>query len=355
MEWESFTTDALEQHLIADEGEIGRRRARQMSILGELDVRQAASADGSRSLSEWVSARMDVGPDTAKTLVQTMRRLADRPDLEDQLVSGNVSFDRVEALSRIPEDVGLLEYLDVAGVHREAAKRVRITAETEYRTARDRFLVLQPNLDESWFKLWGGLDGYSGAIVDKVLSEAADRLPDLPDGTRPDLSWRKATALVETLISAEPPPAQVTVIVDAKHATATDAETGVVLEAGVRVGRQALQAVLCDAVTEVVARTEEGRYMDYGKSKRTAPPTLKRALLAESGFRCAADGCESRYRLQVHHKTPWAQVRRTDQDNLIILCWFHHQVVVHERGFQIVIHQTGRIRFRKPESRGPPT
>ena len=27
MEWESFTTDALEQHLIADEGEIGRRRA----------------------------------------------------------------------------------------------------------------------------------------------------------------------------------------------------------------------------------------------------------------------------------------------------------------------------------------
>jgi hypothetical protein len=232
---------------------------------------------------------------------------------------------------------------------------VRITAETEYRSAGDRFLVLQPNLDESWFKLWGGLDGYSGAIVDKVLSEAADRLPDLPDGTRPDLSWRKATALVETLISAEPPPAQVTVIVDAKHATATDAETGVVLEAGVRVGRQALQAVLCDAVTEVVARTEEGRYMDYGKSKRTAPPTLKRALLAESGFRCAADGCESRYRLQVHHKTPWAQVRRTDQDNLIILCWFHHQVVVHERGFQIVIHQTGRIRFRKPESRGPPT
>jgi hypothetical protein len=226
MEWESFTTDALEQHLIADEGEIGRRRARQMSILGELDVRQAASADGSRSLSEWVSARMDVGPDTAKTLVQTMRRLADRPDLEDQLVSGNVSFDRVEALSRIPEDVGLLEYLDVAGVHREAAKRVRVTAETEYRSAGNRFLVMQPNLDESWFKLWGGLDGYSGAIVDKVLTEAADRLPDLPDGTRGDLSWRKATALVETLISDDPPSAQVTVIVDAHHAVDTNGRPG---------------------------------------------------------------------------------------------------------------------------------
>ena len=354
MEWESFTTDALEQQLIADEAEIGRRRARQMSILGELDVRQVASADGSRSLSEWVASRLDVAPETAKTLVQTMRRIQGRPDLENELAAGKVSYDRVEALSRIPDDVGLLEYADVAGVHREAAKQARITAETEFRTAGDRFLVLQPNLDESWFRLWGGLDGYSGAIVDKVLTEAADRLPDLPDGTKPDLSWRKATALVETLISDDPPSAQVTVIVDTKQAVETNGEAGVTLESGVRVGRQALQAVLCDAVTEVTARTEDGRYMDYGRRQRTAPPTLKRALLAKYGFRCAADGCDSRYRLQVHHITPWVQVRRTDQDNLIVLCWFHHQVVVHERGFRIVVHPTGRIRFAKPEGRGPP-
>ena len=354
MEWESFTTDSLEQRLIANRAQRSRLDAEDMEILEVLDLRQTASADGSRSLSEWVAARMDVSPETAKSLVRTMRRTVDRPDLHEALASGGTTFDRVEAVSRIPEDVGLLEYLDVAGVHREAAKRVRITAEHEFRSAGDRFLVMQPNLDESWFKLWGGLDGYSGAIVDKVLTEAADRLPDLPDGAKGDLSWRKATALVETLISDEPPPAQVTVIVDAKHGVETNGEAGVVLESGVRVGHQALQAVLCDAVTEVVARTSDGRFMDYGRSKRTAPPRLKRVLLAESGFRCAADGCESRYRLQVHHITPWVTVRRTDQDNLIILCWFHHQIVVHQRGFQIVVHETGRIRFAKPDTRGPP-
>ena len=144
MGWESFTTDALEQQLIADEAEIGRRRARQMSILGELDVRQVASGDGSHSLSEWVSARMDVGPETAKSLVRTMRRLADRPDLEEILAAGETTFDRVEAVSRIPEDVGLLECLDVAGVHREAAKRVWVSVESEFRSAGDRFLVTQP-------------------------------------------------------------------------------------------------------------------------------------------------------------------------------------------------------------------
>jgi hypothetical protein len=354
MEWESFTTDSLEQRLVANRAQRSRLDAEDMEILEVLDLRQTASADGSRSLSEWVAARLDVSPETAKTLVWTMRRTVDRPDLREALAAGETTFDRVEAVSRIPEDVGLLEYLDVAGVHREAAKRVRVTAESEYRTAGNRFLVLQPNLDESWFRLWGGLDGYSGAIVDKVLTEAADRLPDLPDGHRPDLSWRKATALVETLISDDPPSAQVTVIVDAHHATATDAEAGVVLESGVRVGRQALQAVLCDAVTEVTARTADGRLMEYGRRQRTAPPRLKRALLAKYGFRCAADGCDSRYRLQIHHKTPWVQGGRTDQDNLIVLCWFHHQVVVHERGFHIIIHKTGRIRFAKPDTRGPP-
>ena len=355
MEWGSVTTDSLEEQLIAAERAIGKLRGWQMSIVGELDVRQVASGDGSRSLSEWVASRLDVSPETAKSLVRTMRRLADRPDLEEILAAGGTTFDRVEAVSRIPEDVGLLECLDVAGVHREAAKQARITAETEFRSAGDRFLVMQPNLDQSWFRLWGGLDGHSGAIVDKVLTETADRLPDLPDGTRPDISWRKATALVETLTSDDPPAAQVSVFVDAKHAVETNGEAGVVLESGVRVGRQALQAVLCDATTEVTARTSDGRLMEYGRTKRTAPPRLKRALLARYGFWCAADGCRSRYRLQVHHKTPWVQGGRTDQDDLIVLCWFHHQVVVHERGFHIVVHETGRIRFAKPDSRGPPS
>lgn len=79
-------------------------RARQMAVLEELDVRQVATGDGARSLSEWVSGRLDVGPETAKTLVRTMRRLQDRPDLCDDLASGRVSFDRVEAVSRIHAD-----------------------------------------------------------------------------------------------------------------------------------------------------------------------------------------------------------------------------------------------------------
>jgi len=154
-----ISIDQREQRLIAAEHEIGRLRGIQMQELAELDVAQVASADGARSLGEWAAARLDVSPETAKSLVQTMRRTVERPDLREMLAAGGTTFDRVEAVSRIPEDVGLLEYVDVAGVHREAAKRVRVSVESEFRSAGDRFLVLQPNLDESWFRLWGGLDG----------------------------------------------------------------------------------------------------------------------------------------------------------------------------------------------------
>ena len=354
MDLDQVSTDQLELQLVEDERLIGRLRARQLAVLSELDVRQVAMVDGSRSLSEWLAARMDTSPDTAKTLVRTMRRMSERPDLTNALARGGVTFDRVEALSRLSdrESDDLLLWTDVAGVHREAAKRVRITVETETRTAQDRFLVSQPTLDESWWKVWAGFDGYTGALFDKFISEAADGLPDDVEG---DAGWRRATALVETLISDDPPEGQVTVIVDTEQAAATNGEAGVILDPGVRVGQQAFQAILCDANVEVVARDGAGRFLDYGRRERTAPPTLKRALLAEAGFTCAGDGCQSRHRLQIHHLTPWAQGGRTNQNELVVLCWYHHHVVVHERHFQVVLYpDRRRVRFRQPDGRDPP-
>lgn len=352
MDWDGISTDSIERQLFEDERLIGRLRAREMALLAELDVRQIAASDGSRSLSEWVAGRLDMGVESARSLVRITRRLQDRPDLRDKLEEGTVSFDRVEALSRIGEDVGLMEWADVSTIRREAACMVRVTAEDEFRTADDRFLVLQPSLDESWWRFWGGLDGPAGALMDKVITEAADSLPGLPEASSPSTGWRRATALVGCLTSDEAPPASVAVIVDARQAAETNGESGVVLEAGPRAGREALQAILCDAETHVLARTEDGRFLDYGRRQRTAPPSLKRAMLSRYNHRCGADGCDARSRLQIHHLTRWSEGGETDQDQLVVLCWFHHQVVVHERGFEIYFQNDARrIRFRQPGPR----
>ena len=122
MEQSLLSTDSLEQRILARQAEISGLIAEQLLDLEELDYRQVATADGCRSLSEWATARLDVHPDTAKSLVRTMRRTMERPDLREASATGEITLDRMEALSRIREDVGRLQHLDVAGVRREGSQ-----------------------------------------------------------------------------------------------------------------------------------------------------------------------------------------------------------------------------------------
>lgn len=114
MDLHLLTQDQKERILVDAEAGIARLRAVQLEVLEDLDRCQVATADGCRSLSEWATARLDLHPDTAKTLVRTMRRTVERPEVKEALATGEISFDRAEALSRIPEEVGLLAHLDVA-------------------------------------------------------------------------------------------------------------------------------------------------------------------------------------------------------------------------------------------------
>jgi hypothetical protein len=350
MEWRSFTNDQIEEILGRIEQKESEGQALKLEALEELDRRQVFTADGSRNLSEWYAACVDVSHTTARSLVQTMRRTQNKPHLRDALAAGAVSFDRVEALSKIEDEPDLMQHLDIAGVYRTAADRVEDTSEDEVRSAADRYFVMQPSQDESWWRIHGGLDGYSGALVDKVLTEAADQLPDLPDGENPALGWRKATALTQLCLGEESVPAQLTVFIDAETATATDGRAGVRLEAGPRVGAQALSAIFCDSISEVTVDTADGVPMRYGRSSRMIPPALRRAVLGITGGYCAIDGCGGRYRVEVHHILPWSEGGTTDPENLLPLCWFHHHIVIHERGFELFQHPDhGRWRLRKPQ------
>jgi hypothetical protein len=353
----TVSVDSLEQFLVEEERQIARHRSRQIAALELLDQAQVTTADGARNLSEWVAARLDLGLDTSRALVRTMRRTQHRPELREALADGAASLDRVEAASKIAEpDVDpLYLHLDVNGVRREAAKRVRITSVGEERSFFDRHLVMQPSLDRAWWRLWGGLDGVTGAIVDQALTTAADQLPVDPasPGVN-DTAWRKATALAQLCVSDNPPPAQVSVFIEADLAGPTEGEAGAYLEAGPGVGRLALESLLCESSTEVTVNTDRGEPMRFGRRSRTIPPRLRRAILHRDGNRCVIDGCDSRNRLQVHHVVPWSQGGPTDPENLIALCWYHHQIAVHQHGLEPHRHREhGRYRLRRT-GRAPP-
>ena len=111
-----------------------------------------------------------------------------------------------------------------------------------------------------------------------------------PDGIRAPLSQRRADALVAICQDTARPSAgaggSVPVFVDATEAAATNAEAGVTLAGGPRVGPHTLEAVLCDGTVEVTAVTADGTPLGIGRRSRVVPPRLRRFVLFRDGGVC---------------------------------------------------------------------
>jgi hypothetical protein len=343
-----LTPDQIEQELQLEEENIARSRGRQMMLLRAADTMQLPTADGCRSLREWAAGRLDISVDTASRLAATSRRIEAAPEIAKLLLAGDITFDRAEALSRIPEadhDDGL-QGVDIRGLHQIAARHRRVAWETGHDSHRSQYLAIQPNLDESSWRMWAVLDGYAGAVVDKVLTETADRMPRLPDGIRPGLGYRRAVALTsiceETRSGAANAPL-ITVFLD---------RDGAEIGGATPIDAEILDRIACSANLEVI-KTTKGRPLAMGRRSRIISNRLRRFVLHRDGG-CTGDGCTSRYRLEPHHVIPWSRGGPTDPDNLATLCWFHHHVVVHGWGYRIDPRLgLGRIRFIKPGGDSP--
>ena len=318
---------------------------------------------------EWAAGKMDLAPETGRVLVSTALRLEDLPDVDAAVASGVIGFDRAAAVSRLAGRDNTLDLLDEAaghdidGIRQLAAKRRRMTRLDEIQAFEERYVSIQPNLDESAWTLSGRLPGFAGRTVVEALETRGDTFP-YGNGVTPSRTTRNADALWSishdavaggdgaTVDGSSP---VLTVFVDATEAAPTNGTTGVTLEAGPRVGPNAVEAILCTGFTEVTARTNDGQPLALGRRTRVIPPRLRRSILHRDGRRCTVSGCTSRYRLQIHHIDPWSEGGLTDPENLTTLCWFHHQVVIHGQGHRIdPTSPPQRHRLLHPRIHAPP-
>lgn len=361
------SVDELEQELLAREELIGALRLQQADALRTLDTRQVHLVDGSRSLQEWVRARLDVTDRTASDLVDVARQLPEQPALAERAADERLSFARVAATSRLVAS-GAEERLielsfgyDLAGVQRLRNRRHRITRSTERDVFVDRRVWLQDSFDGMHGRFGGELPGFEYRIFSKALEERADMFGDLPGpaATRPQ---RMADALVSiSQDSLELPNADgeqihrsdplATVIVDGTIAGDTAGEAGAEIEFGPRIGPDVLEQIVCMGRVQLVG-------LQYGKpvvttdAARAIPPAIRRFVAWRDGG-CTIDGCHSRYRLQPHHIRPRSDGGNHDPGNLTTLCWFHHHVAVHRLGFRIDPDSPpGKRRFLRNRSTG---
>ncbi len=355
--FDTVTTDAIEQRLVELESVVARARGVQVELLRELDVRQVPTVDGCRNLSEWMVSRLDVAPETANGISKLVHSQSHVIDWA--VTGGKISVDRAIELTGFdsPDPVAETEHLSIPRLRHHVVTRRRHTRGDERRRHAERFLMMQPSLDQTGLRLWGELVGIDAARFQQVVVDAADQMPALPSGRREPRKARMADALANLVIDTATndtrdngPSTMVSVLVDATAATATNGETGSITLSGLRIGPDALEAMLCGGIVELNAHIDEGRYVAVGHTTHTMPPRLRRLIHQRDGGMCTADGCGSRYRLQPHHIRHRHHGGTDDPTNLTLLCWFHHHVVIHRHGHHIdPTSQPGRIRFLPPE------
>ena len=276
--------------------------------------------------------------------------MTDAPELARKLVAGEITFDRAEQVARLPaEERAGHQGHDISGLRRLVAHHKRLTRRRERKLGNGS---LNFGSDELVRSFWGELPGIDSRIVEKAVDQRADdhsRRRQVGGGgtSSPALAAICQDSLYDPIPDSEAAPTEVAVIVDARTAAPSNGETGVSVLAGPRIGPRALEEILCDGIIGVVGITADGEPLKMGRRSRTVNRRLRRHVMYRDGS-CTVEGCSSPYRLEVHHVTFWSHGGRTDPNDLITVCWFHHHISIHREGMEI--HRIGpsRIRLKRP-------
>jgi hypothetical protein len=88
-----------------------------------------------------------------------------------------------------------------------------------------------------------------------------------------------------------------------------------------------LRKLACDCEVLPIVLGGAGEVLDVGRSGRTIPAGIRRALDERDGG-CCFPGCDRPVeQCQAHHVIPWAKGGHTRLSNLMLLCAHHHGVV----------------------------
>ena len=143
-------------------------------------------------------------------------------------------------------------------------------------------------------------------------------------------------------VSAETPPAPARVPGDPADPARCHVEDGPAISVSTA------QMLACTAALSWMTHGDAGAVLALGRRRRRPSSAIRRAARERDGCRCRFPGCESR-RTDLHHIQHWVNGGRTDLDNLISLCPWHHKVV-HDRGYLIAAPPGGRaFAFYRPD------
>ena len=405
--------ERLEAQICELAGHLAAATCRFLVLLADFDARRGWASWEMGSCAQWLSWKCQLSSGTAREHVRVARALRDLPVIRARFAAAELSYAKVRALTRIATPAteaglaGLAGPMTANQLERFARAHRQVTRAGDADARVRRRLVWRFEEDGSLSGTFR-LPPLQGAVLLKALRAACDELAPPPGGPRGDVS-AETPAAAETPAgdgpAAVPAPAVRTSseladglvavaesFLAGKVAGADDAEvyqivvhagTGMLagpaapaaevagvsaetppaparvpgdpadparchVEDGPAISVSTAQMIACTAALSWMTHSDAGAVLALGRRRRRPSSAIRRAARERDHGRCRFPGCESR-RADLHHIRHWVNGGRTDLDNLISLCPYHHKVI-HDRGYTIAAPPGGgTFAFYRPD------
>lgn len=353
--------------------------AYEAEVLAEAERRDVAREEGAVDTAGWLRGVAGVSRREALARARTAVALQNLPEVGAALAGGRITHGHVQALTGValPAEVNLsidadLDFPTAArriaeaaqGNQEELIRAAESMSVEEYRRFLRRWADLAAGDDGAERDLrqrrrrsvttFEGDDGLHGvrallptdqfAIFENELRRLAEARwraehPDADGVPATELSCpqRNADALVDMARrsrhlgddNGEPLGSHidVMVLIDAETLQrGMHSETRCELDDTTPLSPAAARRLLCDADILTAALDRPSLKLDLGYNRRSAGPSLRRALIARDRT-CTAPGCDRpHWMCEIHHVIPWAEGGPTNVDNLTLLCSRHHHL-----------------------------
>ena len=400
--------DAMARELARQAADITAAEYRWLRLLAEFDDLGGWDVGGARSCAAWLSWACGMSLPAARERVRVARALPGLPKVSAAFAAGRVSYSKVRALTRVATPANeelLVTYAQsataaqletvIAGYRRSQRAEEGLEAHRMYERRSLRWWTD----DEGFIHFAGKFPPDDGALIvgelerlvasageddgdaaepapaaTRVSAETAEAgrgdapvVSDRLDAAEP-IAARRADALrimAETAVAHGPKAAvggdthlvvvhasaedPADVDTDVADAADPDATVGPQIENIGRVSAETVRRLGCDAAVVRLVEDTRGRPLGVGRTSRTVPHWLRRAVVRRDRGRCRFPSCCVRRFVDAHHIWHWADGGPTDLDNLVLLCRFHHRLV-HEVGYSIRVEGPGELTFLRPDA-----
>jgi hypothetical protein len=355
----------------------GQVAALQLELIGEVDGRAIAAAQGATGTVAWLRERYRISPQAAARQVKLAAAV--RTGLAataDALAGGGVNAEQARVIAAAvgdlpaehraagerhllgeaavfgPRELGIMgrRLFEVVACEQADERAMAVLSRAEERAYTGRDLRLCEVAGESRVRVSGWLDRECAAVVRAALDPwCAPRTPGPATGRGPagygdggsgrDLrspGQRRADALVEVCRLAmacgqlpdnggDRPQVVVTVGIDTLRRQVGAA----VLDDGSPLSATVARRLACDAAILPAVLGATGQVLDVGRERRLFTAALRRALILRDRG-CAFPGCDRPPRwCDGHHLVSWADGGPTSLDNAVLLCGHHHRLIHH--------------------------